>query len=179
VPDRLPVIVVDDDPGQLRSAVRMLEIEDWSVTGIADLDEAARVLVEHTDPFVLILDHDFERPDGQTGLDLTRLLRSAHPWGAVLPICYWSGRIDGSFFLTALRNGHMFAPSSYIPKGGKVSVAEVAEQADAAFQRFKATFEQQALRRAVLNLDSAIPVDDDLADLLDDDTDHVVLEVDR
>jgi CheY-like chemotaxis protein len=165
MPERLPVIVVDDDLGQLSAAVELLDMEGWSVTGIADLDEAARVLVDHTDPFVLILDHDFERPDGQTGLDLTRLLRAAHPWGAVLPICYWSGRIDGPGFLAALRDGQMFAPSSYVQKGS-VAITEVAQQADEAFARFKETFEQQALRRAVLGLDETLPVD------LYDDVDH-------
>lgn len=159
MPERLPVIVVDDDRGQLSAAVDLLDLEGWTVTGFDDLDEAARALVDHTDPFVLVLDHDFERPDGQTGLDLTRLLRAAHPWGAVLPICYWSGRIDGAGFLAALRDGQMFAPSSYVVKGS-VEVDEVARLADEAFGRFRATFEEQALRRAVLDLDAALPVDD-------------------
>ncbi|MGY2126969.1 hypothetical protein [Blastococcus sp. SYSU DS0617] len=158
MPDRLPVVVVDDNLAQLAAAVEELDMDGWVVRGIADLDDAARALVDHTDPFVLILDHDFERPDGQTGLHLTRLLRSAHPWGAVLPICYWSGRIDGPGFLTVLRDGQMFAPSSYIQKGS-VEVIEVARQADQAFARFKETFEQQALRRAVLGLDETLPVD--------------------
>jgi CheY-like chemotaxis protein len=178
VPERLPVVVVDDDQIQLSRAVKLLRVEGWSVTGIEDLDEAARLLVERTDPFVLILDHDFERPDGQTGLDLTRLLRAAHPWGAVLPICYWSGRIDGNGFLAALRDGQMFAPSVYVAKGS-VAVDDVARQADAAFARFRDTFEQQALRRAVLDLDDALPIDD-LDDGADDDLDSdLEFEVDR
>jgi CheY-like chemotaxis protein len=164
VTDRLPVIVVDDNLAQLAAAVEELEDAGWRVRGIEDLDEAARELVEHTDPFVLILDHDFERRDGRTGLDLTRLLRSAHPWGAVLPICYWSGRIDGTGFLAALRDGQMFAPSSYVQKGS-VEVVEVAGLADEAFRRFRDTFEQQALRRAVLDLDVSIPVEDELDEL--------------
>jgi CheY-like chemotaxis protein len=161
MPDRLPVVVVDDHPGQLAAAVDLLEEFDWSVTGISDLDEAARVLVERTDPFVLVLDHDFERPDGRTGLDLTRLLRSAHPWGPALPICYWSGRIDTPAFLDVLRDGQFSAPTSYVQKGTAVSVEEVVRRADEGFHLSRATFEQQALRRAVLNLDVTLPIDDE------------------
>ena len=157
--ERLPVVVVDDDHRQLSRAVKVLQVQGWSVTAFDDLDEAARALVDRPEPFVLILDHDFERPDGQTGLDLTRLLRAAHPWGAVLPICYWSGRIDGPGFLTALQDGQMFAPSSYVEKGS-VEVDEVARLADEAFSRFRATFEEQALRRAVLGLGESFPIDD-------------------
>jgi CheY-like chemotaxis protein len=151
--ERLPVVVVDDKHDQLSGAVDLLEAEDWTVTTFDDIDEAARVLVEWTDPFVMVLDHDFDRPDGRTGLDLTELLRSAHPWGLILPICYWSGRIGGAEFLAVQRDRQLLSPSSYTYKAGDESLVDVVERAEQTFQQHRATLEQQALRRALLSAD--------------------------
>ncbi|MGY1601152.1 hypothetical protein [Geodermatophilus sp. SYSU D00815] len=162
MPEHLPVVVVDDKHELLDAVRRRLEYRGWEVTTYDDIDEAARRLVDRTDPYVLILDHDFDRPDGRTGMDLSKLLRAAHPWGVALPISYYSGRIGGEEFLAALREDPMAVPSSYTHKSSDVSVVELVELAEATFFRHRATYEQQALRRAVLDLDTALPVDDHL-----------------
>jgi len=163
VAEHLPVVVVDDKHELLETVSRRLRYRGWSVDTYDDIDEAARALVDRTEPFVLVLDHDFDRPDGRTGLDLAELLRSAHPWGAALPICYYSGRIGGEEFLAALHERQLVAPSSYTGKDSDVGVAELVEGAEQAFLRFRDLFEQQALRRALLT------VDEDLDVVVDDD----------
>jgi CheY-like chemotaxis protein len=159
--EHLPVVVVDDKHELLENVSRRLIFRGWDVTVYDDIDAAAGALLERTEPFVVVLDHDFDRPDGRTGLDLAELLRSAHPWGAALPICYYSGRIGGDDFLLALHDRQLVSPSSYTHKKSDVGVPELVEAAEQAFFRFRDLFEQQALRRALLNVDEDIVVDAD------------------
>ncbi|MGY1787413.1 hypothetical protein [Geodermatophilus sp. SYSU D00698] len=160
----LPVVVVDDKHELLDPLRQLLEYEGWTVDTYDDIDAAARALLERTEPFVLVVDHDFDRPDGRTGFDLTELLRSAHPWGPALPICYYSGRIDGGDFLAAQRGRQLVSPSSYTHKNDDVDIVDVVRQAEHAFLDFRDLFEQQALRRALLGADEDLEAgaDDDV-----------------
>lgn len=161
--ERLPVVLCDDKHDLLDPLKQVLEYEGWTVTTFDDIDEAARTLLERPDPFVLILDHDFDRPDGRTGLDLTELLRSAHPWGAALPICYYSGRISPTAFLSEQRDRQLVSPSSYTHKNDDVDIVDVVRRAERAFIDMRSTIEQQSLRRALQRVDEdiAVPLDDD------------------
>ncbi|HSW16184.1 MAG TPA: response regulator [Ramlibacter sp.] len=68
------ILIVDDNPTNLKLAADLLECEGYSVVRARDAEEAQEIL-RHTTPQLILM--DIQMP-GMDGLTLTRLLR-AHP----------------------------------------------------------------------------------------------------
>ena len=168
-PPRLPVVVVDDDADILRSARLALRTSGWQVEVFDDLDRALEELPERANPFILLLDHDFQHRLKRTGYDLSRRLRERHPYGSILPICYRSGRIEGETFLSRQRELQQFAPTLLVVKGDE-DLGELAASLDESFHEARAHQLAQRMRQAMQHTLEADDEDDE-----DDDGDDVVL----
>jgi CheY-like chemotaxis protein len=69
------VLVVDDNPGEIKALRIGLDLEGFSVTGVTEGESALSQLDE--EPFSLVL-IDMMMP-GMNGLELARAVRAAHP----------------------------------------------------------------------------------------------------
>ena len=73
MPDRRPVLVVDDDPDVVALAVRVLDRDGWRVVATTDPREAAALAVKER-PFLAIVDLMMPHLDGE---ELVHELRRA------------------------------------------------------------------------------------------------------
>lgn len=112
------VVVVDDDPDVVELTRETLEDAGFVVDTYLDLDDALDLLPDRQGPFVLVLDNDFNRPDGLRGWHLAERLRREHPWGSRLPIIYLTATMDTDEFADLVRDRGPFAPTFIALKGG-------------------------------------------------------------
>ena len=81
----MKIAIVDDEVDVADDLAGLLQDHGWAVEVYYTLDAAEVGLSGRDDPFVVVLDHNFESSD-RVGYDLCRTLRSSHPYGLVLPV---------------------------------------------------------------------------------------------
>lgn len=96
---RLPIVIVDDDAPEMQAYLRILKraLPGSEIELISSLQEAESMLMARREPFLLVMDQNFEKSkvDGtRKGSDLVSMLRQQHVWGAFLPILLLSGNVD-------------------------------------------------------------------------------------
>lgn len=145
----LPVVIVDDDLRYLRAQTDLLRdvYPSRDVLAFTNLLDAGE-LVTFPGPFLLILDHDFP-PSSSTERDfgyfLAQKIRSGHPYGLTIPICYLSGKVNDREFRTISRQTGQLGPTFWSRKGDD-SIDSVVDSMDRAFAEVRNLWLNQAER---------------------------------
>jgi hypothetical protein len=134
---RLPVYIVDDDAAEMTTYLRTLRraLPSARIELLGSLQEAERVLLDLSEPFLLIMDQNFEKSrdvDGsRQGTDLVALLRRQHVWGAFLPVLLLTGNFDDEKNTRLGQQLGWRTPTSWLHKNtansGDLNLAETAD----------------------------------------------------
>lgn len=159
------VVIVDDERGfvgDVETLVKALGYETRTYYTVAD---ARQGLMELEDLFVLLLDHDFGLNQGKSeaGYELCAYLRTAHPFGMLLPVVYLTGRETEGGFLQQLQAKCGLGPSMFVTKTMLATnsrlLPELLSRISEDLDGIREAAEFQAAKRALLVLKGA-PVED-------------------
>ena len=101
--EKLRVLVVDDDPGVLRLAAKVLDHAGYDVHACANGDEAGRYLLDHKID-LLLTDKDLGK---MSGIDLAREARELMP---DLPVVLMTGAPDTQAMAAFNFQGYLVKP---------------------------------------------------------------------
>ena len=165
------IVIVDDEHTKLTTALRLAQVrgklDPARVIETYETLEAATVLLDRQDPFVLILDHNIEAaPDAELarrlwldvpdpenpptlyGYHFGSALRREHPFGLALPIVYFSGQFSDPQFLELVRNHGPYLPNFWVDKhelmrSGR-SITDIVSELDHYFASLVSTIKSAA-----------------------------------
>lgn len=145
------LVVVDDREDGRQIASQVADFLDLRLQSFTHPAEALPVLLEMHEPFVMVLDHNFE-DDDYPGWRLCNELRQQHPFGLILPIIYLSGFMRGEEFLSLLHNQLLYAPTAFVRKKDASAIAPMIRNVLRTFDAIQEAAEKQAATQALAHL---------------------------
>lgn len=142
------VVIVDDEADLARSMAELLGAHGYRAEALTSLENALEVLPARQEPFVLLLDHNFEGSN-HVGYELCERLRTEHPMGLILPVLYWSAVEDVAGYSQRVRTDLAFSPTAFVDKTrGNAELLEVVRAAVANLNEVLELFMDQAVQQA-------------------------------
>jgi len=141
------LVVVDDLDDGRRAAEVVARRTKMRFLEFADPQEALAGLLELDEPFVLVLDHNFEN-DEWPGYRLANELREKHTYGLLLPILYLSGYMTGFEFVELLQSKLAYAPTAFLSKADGGRLLPTVRRITESFDRLEEVAREQAMAQA-------------------------------
>lgn len=158
----MKVVIVDDDQGVTDDVAEMLRTRGFEVDTYYALGDATGPLTRSTEPFVLILDHDFGDSEG-VGYDLCRAVRREHPYGLILPIIYRSGKESIDQYVEHDQEELVLSPTAFLSKTESLATTRlpaIIEECARSFEESLDLLSAQSVRQAILELQASDPEGD-------------------
>lgn len=141
------LVVVDDLEDGRRAAEAVARRTKMRFLAFAEPQEALAQLLEVDEPFVLVLDHNFD-DDDWPGYRVANELRERHSYGLLLPILYMSGFMTGYQFLDLLKSKLAYAPTAFLSKSDAAELLPTVRRITDAFDRLEEVARTQAMAQA-------------------------------